>query len=150
MFALVSLAAVMANVQGAIAPFASTMPMLVDGPTDGALGDTLAQVRQRLASAGQGDQTSPALDVMTDDFARYHVAMAVIASMVAVALIGLSVALWTRFSRARSDRRTRRVLGSFGVLSGLLSLLVIVLAVANATTAANAAPALLAHFDGGW
>jgi hypothetical protein len=152
MFVLFSLAMVMANIQGAVAPFASTLPMLAGGPTDGALADTLAQVRQRLAeSVSSGDQAPPALEVMIGDFSRYHVAMAMIATIVAVALIGMSVALWTRFARSgSSNRRTRRVLGSFGVLSGLLSLLVIVVAVANTTTAGDPAPALLAFFDGGW
>jgi hypothetical protein len=152
MLALFSLAIVMANVQGAAAPFASLLPMLADGPTDGALAGTLEQVRQRLAdSLDSGGQTPPALDVMISDFVRYHVAMAVIAAIVAVVLIGTSVALWKRFARTgSSDRPTRRVLASFAALSATVSLALIVLAVANTTTAADPAPALLAFFDGGW
>ncbi|MFG2039624.1 hypothetical protein [Dactylosporangium sp. NPDC048998] len=152
LLALLSLTTVMANVQGAVAPFASLLPMLTDGATDERLADTLAQVRQRLAdSQHAGGQTPPALQVMISDFARYHVAMAVVAAIVAVVLIGMSVVLWKRFaSTESSDRRTRRVLGAFGVLSVSLSLLVIVVAVANTTSAADPAPALLAFFDGGW
>ncbi|MFD0362788.1 hypothetical protein ACFQZZ_15195 [Nocardia sp. GCM10030253] len=152
MLALFSLVMVMANVQGAVAPFASLFPMLTVGATDGELADTLDQVRQRLAdSLSAGGQTPPALEVMISDFSRYHVAMAVVAAIVAVVLIGMSVVLWKRFARTESsDRRTRRVLGSFGVLAALLSLAVIVVVVANTTTAADPAPALLAFFDGGW
>ncbi len=152
MFALFSLAMVMANVQGAVAPFASLLTMLSDGANDGELGDTLAQVRQRLTeSPGMGHQGRPALEVMISDFSRYHVAMAVIAATVAAVFIGMSVVLWKRCARTASyDRPTKRVLGSFAVLSALLSLAMIVIVVANATTAADPTPALLASFNGGW
>ncbi|GIH12998.1 hypothetical protein [Rugosimonospora africana] len=153
MLALLSLAAVMANIQGAVAPFTSLMPMLTGGATDGPLADTLAQVRQQLSdSRSAGGRTPPAVGVMINDFTRYHVVMAVLAAMVVVVLIGTSVALWwRRFVRTTSsDRRTRRVWGSFGAFSVLLVLVVIVVGVANATTAADPAPALLALFNGGW
>jgi lysylphosphatidylglycerol synthetase-like protein (DUF2156 family) len=151
MLALLSLVTVMANVQGAVAPFASLLPMLTVGPADPELGETLDQVRQRLADSPRGGgQTPPALDVMISDFARYHVALAVIAAIVAAVLIGISVVLWKRFARTRSpERRTRRVLGSFGVLFVLLSLAIIVIGVTNTTTAADPAPALSAFFAGG-
>jgi uncharacterized membrane protein len=134
-----------------VAPFSSLLPMLLDGATngatdgatDGALAGTLAQVRQDLAGAQHG----PASAVMISDFARYHVAMAVIASIVAVVLIGLSAVLWKRFA---SDRRARRVRGAYGVVSALLVLGMVVVVVANATTAADPAPALLALFEGSW
>jgi hypothetical protein len=135
--ALLSLATVMANVQGAVAPFASLLPMLTGGATGGELADTLAQVRQGLAGSGSAP---PALQVMIDDFARYHAAMAVVATAVAAVLVVTGVALWRRSSRTRA----------FGVLSLSLSLLVIVVAVANTGTAADPGPALLAFFEGGW
>jgi len=150
--ALFSLVTVMANVQGAVAPFASLLPMLAEGAADGAVADTQEQVRQRLAdSLDAGAQVPPPLQVMVSDFSRYHVALAVVAAIVAVVLVGMSVLLWRRFARtASSDRRTRHVVGSFGVASMLLALLVIVVLVANATTATDPAPALLAFFDGQW
>ncbi|MFE3293174.1 hypothetical protein [Rhodococcus sp. NPDC059234] len=151
MLALLSLAAVMANVQGAVSPFASLLSMLPVGEADGELADTLGQVRQGLADPPTGSgQAPPALDVMISDFARYHLAMAVIAVVVAAVLIGASVVLWKRFAGTRSsDRRTRRVLGAFGVFSALVAVLVIVVAAANASTAADPEPALLASLDGG-
>ncbi|MFI1653603.1 hypothetical protein ACH4ZU_01520 [Streptomyces sp. NPDC020472] len=150
--ALLSLAAVMANVQGAAAPFASLLPMLPTGATGGGLGAVLAQVRERLAAApGAGDHAPGALDVMIGDFARYHEAMAAIAATVAVVLLVMSGLSWKRFRGTEpAERRTRRVLGSFGALTALSALFVIVVAVANATTAAAPRPALLAFFEGGW
>ncbi|MFC8849174.1 MULTISPECIES: hypothetical protein [unclassified Micromonospora] len=147
-----SLAMVMANVQGAVAPFASLLPMLTDGVTDPELADTLTQVEQRLADVGStGGSGSPALDLMIDDFSWYHEAMAVAAAVVAAVLIATSVVAWRRFARTRSsDRRKRGLLAVYGLLSVLLLLPVIALTVANATTAADPEPALLAFFRGGW
>ncbi|MBP1161603.1 hypothetical protein [Rhodococcus sp. PvR099] len=153
MLALFSLVVVMANVQGAVAPFSSLMSMLPVGETDGELADTLGQVRQQLAdppSAG-GDRIPPALDVMISDFSRYHAVMAVIAAMVAAVLVGLSVVLWKWFASTESSaRETRRMLGSCAVLSAVVSLGMIVVGLANTTTAADPTPALLAFFDGGF
>ncbi|MFI0479405.1 hypothetical protein [Actinomadura sp. 9N215] len=152
MLALFSLVAVMANLQGVVAPYSSLLPMLTAGATDAQLTGTLDQIRRQLAdSPGTDGHTAPALQLMIDDFARYHVAMAVIAAIVAAVLSVLSAVLWRWFARTEpSGRRTRRVLGSFGVLSALLSLAGIVVAVANTTTAADPAPALLAFFQNGW
>nr|WP_241841722.1 response regulator transcription factor [Pseudofrankia sp. BMG5.36] len=110
------------------------------------------QARQRLADSSRaGARTPPAIDVMIADFSRYHAVMAVIATIAAASLLGTSVLLWKRFARtASSDRRTRRVVGSFGVLSALLTLGLIVHAAANATTAADRGPALLGALKGGW
>ncbi|GAA4225834.1 hypothetical protein GCM10022254_08630 [Actinomadura meridiana] len=151
MLALFSLVAVMANVQGMVAPYSSLLPMLTD-TTDAQLTGTLDQIRRQLAdSSGTDGHAAPALQLMTDDFARYHVAMAVIAAIVAATLIALSAVLWRRFARTeRSGKRTRRVLGSFGALSALLALAGIVVAAANTATAADPAPALLDFFQNGW
>lgn len=147
MLALSSVALLMANIQGAVAPFSALLPML---PSDanGDLGATLDQVRQRLADT-QGTGNPPPLDAMISDFGWYHVAMAVIAATVAVVFIALSVLSWRSFTR-NPDRRTKRVVGSFGVLSALLSLGLIVVVIANITVAADPAPALAAFFHGGW
>ncbi|MFI6163813.1 hypothetical protein ACIA59_28165 [Micromonospora haikouensis] len=145
-----SLAMVMANVQGAVAPFASLLPMLTEGVTDADLADTLTQVEQGLAeSGGTGGSSSPALDLMIDDFSWYHEAMAGTAAVVAVVLVAASVLAWRRFAATRPARK-RQVLAAYGLLSALLLLPAVALAVANATTAADPAPALLAFFQGGW
>jgi hypothetical protein len=150
LLALVSLLVVMANVQGVVAPFASLLPMLTDGGADGEQAATLTEVRQQLA-AYRGAGAPPAVAVMVDDFALYHAAMVVIGAIVAVGFVVACVASWTRRARtASSDTRARRLLASFGLLSALPALAAIVLVTANATVAADPAPALLALFDGGW
>ncbi len=150
--ALFALAVVMANIQGAVAPFASLLPLLTDGTPDAGLAGSLAQARQQLAGSHRTNgYTPPALDAMVSDFARYHAAMAVIAAVVVVALLGLSVMFWRSFARVGSaDQRTRRVLGWFGAFSALSSLIVVVVFVANAGTATDPAPALLGLLNGGF
>ncbi|WP_206071587.1 hypothetical protein [Antrihabitans stalactiti] len=146
-FALTALVLVMANVQGVIAPFSSLLPMVPFGAADGRLAEALDQVRAQLS----GSHTTPPLDAMISDFARYHAAMAVIGAVVAVLIASTTVWLWKKFaSTASSDWLTRRVLASFGVLSAVISLLLIVVVVANVLTAADPEPALAAFFDGGW
>ncbi|MDH6136713.1 heme/copper-type cytochrome/quinol oxidase subunit 2 [Kitasatospora sp. MAA4] len=160
LLALVSVAAVMANVQGAMDPFSSVISMLPLGAPGGQLTGAIDQIRQGLAHyPSTSGQNAAALQTMVNDFGRYHAVVAVMASIVAVVLIGLSVVSWRGFAATggsgsgASDgrrRRRRRTLGSFGVLSALLALAVIVLVVVNTGTAADPAPALLGFFEGGW
>jgi hypothetical protein len=103
---------------------------------------------------GEGDATvsvfgsaAAALDAMVDDFARYHTALAVIAAVVAAALVILSATFWRRYAKAVAGRR---VLAGFGVFSAVAALIVAVVVVANAGTATDPAPALLAFFNGGF
>ncbi|QBS46541.1 hypothetical protein DMB37_38530 [Nocardia sp. CS682] len=152
LLALGSSVLVMANIQGAVAPFSSLLPLLTAGAPDGALADTLDQIRLQLAdSLSAGGRTPPALDAMIGDFARYHLAMAVIAAVAALILLAISIASWTAFKRTdSSDSRTRRTWGSFGALFTVVSLAALVIAVVNTSTATDSAPALLAFFEGGW
>ncbi|MGW9209433.1 hypothetical protein ACWGR4_20895 [Embleya sp. NPDC055664] len=147
-----ALATVMANIQGAVAPFSSLLTLLPSGAAEGETGDTLRQVREALdAPSGKGERTPPALDLMIDDFARYHAALAVVAGLVAVVLIGLAVVVWRRFAATEAaDRRTRRLLGWFGVLAVASVLVVLVVVMANVGTTADPKPALAAFFEGGW
>ncbi|MBO9553569.1 hypothetical protein [Cellulomonas sp.] len=142
-------AVVLANVQGAVVPFASLLPMAVSdggvsdgGVADGGLAET---VRTSLADG----RTSPALDAMIGDFARFHLVLAVLAAVVVAVLVVSSVVLWRRRA-ATLDVRARRVLATFGVLWAVLAAGVGVLALANASTAADPAPAFQAFVDGGW
>jgi heme/copper-type cytochrome/quinol oxidase subunit 2 len=152
LLALFALAVVVANVQGAMAPFASLFPMLMDGTPDAGVAGLLAQGRRQLAGSHRtGGYTPPALDAMVSEFAWYHLAVAVIALVVLVALLGLSVVFWRGFARTRTaDRPTRRVLAWFGVLCAFSSVIVLVLVIANTGTAMDPAPALLGLFDGGF
>lgn len=147
MFAIVALVAVMANVQGAVAPYASVLPMLFDSEVSAEQAGTLDDVGRQLA-ASTGTGASPALQVMIDDFTRYHVAMVVIAAVVAVGLLVTSVTLWRR--RAGKSSSERRLIAGLGICGVGLALVFVVVAVANTTTVAEPVPALQALFDGRW
>ncbi|WP_157556627.1 hypothetical protein [Nocardia acidivorans] len=140
----------MANIQGATAPFASLLPMLMGDSDDARLDETLDQVRQGMADNHSGGGV-PALDVMVRDFQVYHEVMMVLAPVMAVAFLALAVYAWRRFARtAREDRRTRRVFAAFGIAALLVTVAALVVAVANTTTVVDPAPSLAALFDGGW
>jgi hypothetical protein len=149
MLALAALVVVMANIQGALAPFSSLMPMLTEGTPDTSLAGTLAQARQQLAGSHRtSGHTPPALDAMVGDFARYHAVLAVVCAAVVIALLGLSTTCWHNFARTRSA--DRRVWGCFGAVSALSSLIVAVVLIANTGTATDPAPALRAFLNGGF
>ena len=133
-FALFALLAVMANLQGVVAPFSSLLPMLSDGPDDAALTATLTQVRLQLAA----ERRSPAVDLMSADFGRYHLAMAVIASAVAAGFVVAGVLLWRRAKRLPA------------LLAAAPALAAVTIVVANVGVAENPTPALAAFFNGGW
>ncbi|ROQ69303.1 hypothetical protein EDD93_3801 [Streptomyces sp. 840.1] len=150
--ALFSLALVMANVQGTLAPFSSLLSMLPLHAPHGELAGTIAGITEQLAGyPDAGGATSPPVEVMVSDFGRYHAVQAAAATAVALTAAAMSAVSWRRFAAAAArDRWTRRVLRSSGLLRALLAAAVAVIAVANTATAADPAPALLAFFEGGW
>ncbi|MEW2609792.1 tat (twin-arginine translocation) pathway signal sequence [Streptomyces sp. NPDC047880] len=146
-FALVAL---VANVQGAVAPFASLLPMLTggDADTDGELAGTLAQMRQQIADH-PAEGHSPPLAAMIGDFALYHAVLAAMAATAGLALAGVAAALWRR-RRAAPGTRSRRAMKAGVAASALCAALALVIAVANTTSAAHSSQALAAFLDGGW
>jgi hypothetical protein len=134
---LFAFVALLANIQGAAAPFASLLPVLTS--------DTIGQVDLALTAGGP---TPAGFGVMSDDFAVYHAAMAVLAVIAAAAFIGASVMLWRKFARA--DSRPKRLFAGLGVTSTLVALAMIVVAVANTSNAIDPEPGLRAFFEGGW
>ncbi|WP_218028382.1 hypothetical protein [Nocardia yamanashiensis] len=150
LLSLFSTVLLMANIQGMIAPFASLLPMLTSGPSDPETATVRAQITQYLTDY-PANGTPPALDVMISDFARYHVAMAIIAATVAIAFIAVSILLWKRYAATDyTARRPRRLLAVSAILSALLSLTALVVVYANVTSAADSPPALAALFAGSW
>jgi hypothetical protein len=141
---------VVANIQGAVAPFSSLLSMLPLGSHDQALLHTVGQVKQGLTGYPATGRTTPALQAMVSDFALYHAAVVALAAAVAVIATVMSVVSWRRRARTpSSERRTRRVLELAGFSSALLALAVLVIALANLGTAMHPAPALLAFFNAG-
>ncbi|MEU8775548.1 tat (twin-arginine translocation) pathway signal sequence [Streptomyces sp. NPDC048606] len=147
-FALVAL---VANVQGAAAPFASLLPMLSGGGGDAGVETTVAQAKEQLATYPDG-RHSPALIAMIDDFALYHAVLAGMAAVLALALAVATVILWRRRKAhpAPAGTRARRRLTWGVVASATLAAVVLVVAVANAMNAADSPQALAAFFEGSW
>jgi hypothetical protein len=144
--AVLSLVTVMANGQGAAAPFGSLLPVLF-GTSDGPLNGAVAQARQQLPEWS----SRPALRPIMSEYVRYHAVVAVEGAIVVVVLAALSVLLWRRFAKAdRTERRTRRLLAGYGVFTPLLTLALTLVVVANTTTTAHPLPGLEGLFAGGW
>ncbi len=140
------------NINTTAVPFPALFPFLVDGAApDPALAGVLEQARAQLTGSHlAGGYASPALNDMVGEFARYHTVLTVIDTGTMVAFAGLAVVLWRRFARAaRTDRRTRKVLGWFGAVAVVVALLTVVSVVANVTVALDPAPDLLALLNGG-
>lgn len=143
-FALVGL---VANAQGAAAPFASLLPMLTDAG-GGEAAATVSEIRRQIADHPTG-RPSPALAFMIRDFALYHAVLAAMAAVLALTLAGACAALWRR-RRITRDTPSRRALALGAAASAVLAVLALVIALANTTSAAHSPEALAALFEGGW
>ncbi|KXO88548.1 hypothetical protein AXK56_11370 [Tsukamurella pulmonis] len=94
--ALIPTVLLIANVQGIVAPLSSAFSLLGDrvSESDGPLAQALSAMRRQL----RGDR-SPAVQELVDDFARYHLAVVVMAGVLTVILVVFAVRAW------RQDRR---------------------------------------------
>jgi hypothetical protein len=131
--ALAAAVLLIANVQGAVSPFGTLLPMLASSPADAELAGVLAQVRDQL----ENGPVSPAQEVMLDEYVRWHAAKAVLVGLLAAVLIGLSVVAWRR----------RRL---FSLLTAVPAVAALVVVAANVTTAANPIPPFLLLLQGSW
>ncbi|MET8004392.1 hypothetical protein [Nonomuraea glycinis] len=131
--ALAAAVLLIANVQGAVSPFGTLLPILASGPADADLAAVQAQVRDQL----ENGPVSPALDLMLDEYVRWHVVKAVLVGLLAAVLIGLSVVGWRR----------RRLLS---LLTAVLAVAALVVVAANVTTLANPIPPFLLLLQGSW
>lgn len=129
--ALVAAVLLIANVQGAVSPFGT---LLASGLADADLSAVLAQARDQLHDGSM----SPALNVMLDEYVRWHVVKGVLVGLLAVVLLGLSVVAW---------RRRRRWLSLLTAVPAAAALVVVV---ANVTTVANPNPPFLLLLQGSW
>ncbi|BDD81767.1 hypothetical protein TPB0596_15300 [Tsukamurella pulmonis] len=94
--ALIPTVLLIANVQGIVAPLSSAFSLLGDrvSESDGPLAQALSAMRRQL----RGDR-SLAVQELVDDFARYHLAVVVMAGVLTVILVVFAVRAW------RQDRR---------------------------------------------
>lgn len=119
-----------ANLQGAIAPLTSVLGFLPEAAASGS--DVAGAIRDALATGTR----SPMADAIVTDFARYHLALAVLGSLAATALSGGIAVAW----------RQKRVVEGL-VIASTAAFFVIVVA-ANIGTWLNLTPALDAFLAG--
>ncbi|WP_370377285.1 hypothetical protein [Catenulispora sp. GAS73] len=159
-----------ANIQGSIAPLSSAITLLPFHTSDAGLSTALAQIRTDLTGysrAGAGAHHPPIVARMVDDFGAYHAVIAVLTTIVLLVILAMSVMTWKRFraigktgssdssdssdsSNSPDNRRTRRLHAILGTLLAVTGLATLLVCVANTSTTADPAPALLALFQGGW
>lgn len=131
-----SVIALAANIQGVVAPLSSLLSLV---PSDHAPPD-----RDALDDPASL-ATHPPLDAMVDDFARYHVAMAVMACLLTVAMAVMTVVWWRSLSpNTEGLQRRDRFIGLAAAVVMIGCLLVVTLA--NVGTAVAPAGALASFF----
>jgi hypothetical protein len=144
-----SVLVVMADIQGALAPFSSLMSLLPVGQGDPALTASAGQIHHDLAEHDAVPRTPATLDAIIDDFQRYHAVLTAQAAILAVVLIGLSVLMWRRAHTAgRAVPRAKTLPRLLAIAFALLTAIVSVVGAANLSTALNPAPALRLVFSG--
>lgn len=131
--ALAAAVLLIANVQGAVSPFGTLLPILASAPADAEVTAALAQVRDQAANG----PASPALTVMLDEYVRWHVVKGPLAGILAAFFVGLSVVTW---------RRRRRWLSVLAAVSAVAALVVVA---ANVSVVANPVPGFLLLLEGG-
>lgn len=145
LLALLALVVTVANLQGAVAPLSSALGLLPVGTSEPALAQTTDEIRQALASGTPG----PALKALLADFTRYHVAMAVLGTLVTVGLLAAAVTLWLRRARIPAPAPRGRGLVAIAAVTLLATAAFFAVVTAgNVSTVADPAPALLAFFEG--
>jgi len=152
----------MANIQGAVVPFASLLSMLPVGQHSGPMATALGQLRRQVAVLPTG-RVDPVTALIVEDFARYHLVLAVVAMIIVAVCSWLSVVCWRRAPRATlrpgvgpsslhwthtDSRRARHVARAAAVGCALTALVMLVLVAANLSTATQPAPAFLAFLGG--
>lgn len=130
--ALIPTVLLIANVQGVVAPLSSAFSLL--DPIrlrDGEPGRALAQMRTELRATPSGPVQS-----LVDDFARYHVAVVVMAGVLTAVLVVFAVRAW------RQDRRRWAAATlAAAVVAGVVT-------VANVTNTLDPVRGLLAFIGG--
>jgi hypothetical protein len=131
--ALTAAVLLIANVQGAVSPFGTLLSALASDSAGPDVAAAVAQVRHQVESG----PTSPALDVMLEEYVRWHVFKAGLSGMVAAVLISLSIVTWSRRRRWVS------------VLIAVVAVAALVVVAANVITVANPDPGFLLLIEGG-
>lgn len=95
--ALIPAVLLIANVQGLLAPLSSAFSLLGGrvAESDGALAVALGRMRLEL----RGGEWSPPVGAVVDDFAWYHLVLAIMAGMLTIVVLAFAVRDWRRDRR---------------------------------------------------
>ena len=120
------------------------MPAPTITPTPAAVPDGLISTLEQLVRSQSG--ANPAFEALVDDYASYHLVLAVVGGAFAVVLAAFAWVAWKRFRRARDvgSRRWTFPAVTYLVASAAAAAVVLLLAVvvaANVTTALDPRPA---------
>jgi hypothetical protein len=144
-----ALTVLLANVQGAAAPFASVASLLPSGRGTGELNGVLSQLRR----AVMGDPATPVGGIASEllgDFTVYHAVFAVLAAVSGVVLTSLAArALWRRWRLRGPGQNPQPTWLVQTIAYGTTGGLFLLLSLANVSTWAHPVPALVASLGGG-
>ena len=139
----------LANVQGAVAPFASVASLLPTGQSTGGLARVLSHLRQAV-TAGPPSPAGDLASQLLGDFTLYHAVFAVLAAVTGGLLTALALrAVWRRWRLRGPDRSPQPTWLAQSTLYGAAGGIFLLLALANVSTWVHPAPALLASLGGG-
>lgn len=129
---------VIANIQGPVAPIASLLPTLTMSTDRGST--RLVDEAHRLVTGSRPSEFPPPLERMVRDFSRFHLVLAVLATVLAALALGAAITVWRRSSgtagTAGTDRQTRVTLRTIALAVAVGATGVVVIAAANVATAA--------------
>ncbi len=143
-----ALTVLLANVQGAIAPFASVASLLPSGRGTGRLGGVLGDLRGAVEAGTPSAAGGVASDLL-GDFTLYHAVFAVLAGLTGAVLMALAGrAVWRRWRLPGPGRDRRPTWPLQAALYGAAGGFFLLVAMANASTWAHPVPALVASLGG--
>ncbi len=126
---------VIANIQGPFAPIASLLPTLTASPNQRSA--QLVAEAQRVAGQTHRTDFPPPLERMVSEFSRFHLVLAILATVLAVLALRYAITAWRRSSRTpTNDRRTRVLLRMLAPAAAIAATGMTIIATANAATAA--------------
>ncbi len=140
--ALTAVLLLIANVQGAIAPFASLLSLLPTAASNGRFASTSREISDALTQrASSGHRGPPPLDRMVDSFVGFHVVLAALAGAIAMLTAWLIIRRLARGASgpAASHAALHRIALAGAALSCAAA---VVLCLANVSTARRPVPAL--------
>lgn len=148
---LLAVLVLIANIQGAAAPFASLLSVLPAPAANRSFAPTSGEIRDALAQrATSGHAGAPALERMIDAFVDYHVVLAVLAGALAVSaavVVVRGLARRQRSAGAAASTARRGLVALTG--PALVCVAAGVLCLANVSTALRPVPVLRDAFAAG-